>query len=134
MARVTKPRAAPEAAVSRLQSATPAAMSRGLFITVEGGEGVGKSTNIAVIEDWLRERGVAYRLTREPGGTGLAEDIRAMLLEPREEAIAPILWWFLPDLQAVEASASFVKGHRVKRAADDGTLELGGQLLCSLAL
>ena len=65
-------------------------MTRGLFITVEGGEGVGKSTNIAVIRDWLHERGIPYRCTREPGGTPLAEDIRRLLLEPREETMAPM--------------------------------------------
>jgi dTMP kinase len=61
----------------------------GLFITVEGGEGVGKSTNIAVVQAWLEERGIDYCMTREPGGTPLAEEIRAVLLEPREEVMAP---------------------------------------------
>ena len=42
------------------------------FITIEGVEGVGKSTNIAVLEEMLRERGIDYIRTREPGGTGLA--------------------------------------------------------------
>ncbi len=63
---------------------------RGLFITVEGGEGVGKSTNIAVVESWLQEQGIAYRRTREPGGTPLAEEIRQLLLAPRDEAMAPM--------------------------------------------
>lgn len=63
--------------------------ARGRFITIEGGEGVGKSTNIAVVEKWLEERGIAYERTREPGGTPLAEDIRNLLLEPREENMAP---------------------------------------------
>lgn len=63
---------------------------RGLFITVEGGEGVGKSTNIAVVEDWLKGQGIGYRLTREPGGTPLAEQLRGLLLEQREESMAPM--------------------------------------------
>ncbi len=63
---------------------------RGLFITVEGGEGVGKSTNIAVVEDWLRGQGIGYQLTREPGGTPLAEQLRGLLLEQREESMAPM--------------------------------------------
>lgn len=63
---------------------------RGLFITVEGGEGVGKSTNIAVVEDWLQHRGIPYRLTREPGGTPLAEQVRELLLAQREEPMAPL--------------------------------------------
>ncbi len=63
---------------------------RGLFITVEGGEGVGKSTNIAVVEDWLQSHNIGYRLTREPGGTPLAEQLRRLLLEQRDEPVAPL--------------------------------------------
>lgn len=62
--------------------------SRGLFITVEGGEGVGKSTNIAFVAERLREQGIDIMLTREPGGTPLAEAIRELLLQPREETVA----------------------------------------------
>ena len=54
------------------------------FITIEGVEGVGKSTNIAVLESMLRERGIDYIRTREPGGTELAENIRALLLKDRD--------------------------------------------------
>jgi len=64
--------------------------TRGLFITVEGGEGVGKSTNIAFLEAYLRERGVELEVTREPGGTAMAEAIRELLLEPRDEAVHPV--------------------------------------------
>ena len=64
--------------------------TRGLFITVEGGEGVGKSTNIAFLEAFLREHGVELEVTREPGGTAMAEAIRELLLEPREEAVHPV--------------------------------------------
>lgn len=54
---------------------------RGRFITFEGGEGAGKSTQIARAADWLRTRGVEVVLTREPGGTPRAERLRAILLE-----------------------------------------------------
>lgn len=53
----------------------------GVFITIEGGEGVGKSTNIRVLEQWLQQRGIDYCLTREPGGTPLGESIRELLLQ-----------------------------------------------------
>lgn len=58
------------------------------FITLEGSEGVGKSTNIAFIRDWFAARGLPLCLTREPGGTPLAESIRSLLLAPRDEAMA----------------------------------------------
>ena len=61
---------------------------RGLFITVEGGEGVGNSTNMDFLAGRLREHGVQLDVTREPGGTKLAEDIRQLLLQPREEEVA----------------------------------------------
>ncbi len=58
---------------------------RGRFITFEGGEGVGKSTQIARLASWLRGRGREVVLTREPGGTPRAEQLRRMLLERGEE-------------------------------------------------
>lgn len=57
------------------------------FITVEGGEGVGKTTNIAFIRKWLEQQGIDYVATREPGGTPLAEEIRGLLVNPREEIV-----------------------------------------------
>ena len=50
-------------------------MNKGKFISLEGGEGSGKSSAIACIESWLQEQGIAYLMTREPGGTPLAEEI-----------------------------------------------------------
>ena len=58
---------------------------RGRFITFEGGEGVGKSTQILRLAGWLRERGRDVVLTREPGGTPRAEQLRRMLLERGDE-------------------------------------------------
>lgn len=59
----------------------------GKFITVEGVEGVGKTTNMAFIQSWLERQGIDHIKTREPGGTPLAEDIRELLLSPRDEAV-----------------------------------------------
>jgi dTMP kinase len=61
----------------------------GLLITVEGGEGVGKTTNLQFIARYLRAKGVDLVQTREPGGTPLAEQIRELLLSAREEPVAP---------------------------------------------
>lgn len=60
----------------------------GLFITLEGPEGAGKSTNREYLAERLREQGVEVLLTREPGGTPLAERIRELLLAPSEEPMA----------------------------------------------
>lgn len=56
------------------------AVQPGRFISIEGGEGTGKSTQIALIAEYLRTRGLVVHTTREPGGTPGAEAIRALLL------------------------------------------------------
>jgi dTMP kinase len=60
---------------------------RGCFVTLEGIEGAGKSTAAQFARDWLASRGIGACLTREPGGTPLAERIRAIVLEPGREPI-----------------------------------------------
>ncbi|MCB1684669.1 MAG: dTMP kinase [Pseudomonadales bacterium] len=60
----------------------------GRFITLEGGEGVGKSTNAALVAELIREAGHPVVATREPGGTPLAEQIRDLLLDVRDEVVA----------------------------------------------
>jgi len=68
----------------------------GIFITLEGGDGAGKSTQAELLEAWLRERGREVVRTREPGGTALGAEIRRLLLhggaeigevDPRAEAL-----------------------------------------------
>lgn len=60
-------------------------MMHGKFITIEGGEGVGKSTQIGRLKDFVAEQGVEVVVTREPGGTHRAERIRELLLETSDE-------------------------------------------------
>ncbi|MGH8445565.1 MAG: dTMP kinase [Solimonas sp.] len=62
---------------------------RGRFITLEGGEGAGKSTQARFIRDWLVERGREVVLTREPGGSPLAEAIRSLVLGDWAEGVSP---------------------------------------------
>lgn len=62
-------------------------MKSARFITLEGGEGVGKSTNLQFIQQLLAEKQIEVVVTREPGGTALAEKIRHLLLEKSDEAI-----------------------------------------------
>jgi dTMP kinase len=64
-------------------------MSRGRFITLEGIEGAGKSTVARHILAWLKARNLPAVLTREPGGTPLAERVRALVLTPDGEARPP---------------------------------------------
>jgi len=61
---------------------------QGRFITLEGIEGVGKTTNLGFISEWLQQRGHEVVVTREPGGTALAESIRGLLLDPGQEEMA----------------------------------------------
>ncbi len=61
---------------------------RGRFITIEGGEGAGKSSNLDFVRRYLEQRGVELVTTREPGGTPLGEAIRAILLDRRNREMA----------------------------------------------
>ena len=58
-------------------------MQHGAFITLEGGEGAGKSTQVAAVQQWVQDAGHAVVATREPGGTELGERIRQLLLDAR---------------------------------------------------
>jgi dTMP kinase len=60
------------------------------FLTVEGIEGVGKTTQVARLSQALSARGIDHVVTREPGGTPLAEKIRELVLSPRDEALPPV--------------------------------------------
>ncbi|MGH8181437.1 MAG: dTMP kinase [Steroidobacteraceae bacterium] len=62
----------------------------GLFITLEGIEGAGKSTVARWVGDWLDRRAIHVTLTREPGGTALAERVRQVVLERGEERLSPV--------------------------------------------
>jgi dTMP kinase len=63
---------------------------RGKFITFEGLDGVGKSTQMEKLASWLRERGIEVVTTREPGGTALGETLRAVLLSSRTQGLSPM--------------------------------------------
>jgi len=60
---------------------------RGQFITIEGGEGVGKTTNMQFIEEYLNNKNINLIITREPGGTELGELLRGIMLDPGQQNI-----------------------------------------------
>ncbi|MDC0237356.1 dTMP kinase [Gammaproteobacteria bacterium] len=65
-------------------------MDQGRFITLEGIEGVGKTTNIEFLRGLLEQKGIDVLVTREPGGTPLAEEVRDVLLKARDESMDAI--------------------------------------------
>lgn len=89
-------------------------MSSGKFITFEGGEGVGKSTQAGMLADALRARGIAVLLTREPGGTKGAEAIRALLLDNSFE------WDASAEALLFAAARSDHVAHAIGPALDEG--------------
>ncbi len=79
-------------------------MKRGLLVTLEGGEGAGKSTVLAAIRRTLEDSGVPFRTTREPGGTPLGEALRELVLDPRFAGLCPeseVLMMFASRAQLV---------------------------------
>ena len=66
----------------------PQKQSKGRFVTFEGGEGAGKSTNLEYVRERLAAAGIPLLLTREPGGTALGEQIRTLLLTPDNQGMS----------------------------------------------
>ncbi len=90
-------------------------MARGRFITFEGVEGVGKSTQVAHAAAHLRNRGIEPLLTREPGGTRLAEELRQLVLEPRDEPLGTTA-----ELLMIFAARASHVADRIRPALADG--------------
>ena len=95
-------------------------MSRGKFITVEGIEGTGKSTNIEFITSTLEAEGIDVVNSREPGGTDMAERIRKLLLDHGQEPVPPVA-----ELLLFFAARSLHIENAIKPA-----LEAGKWVLC----
>jgi dTMP kinase len=91
-------------------------VQRGLFITIEGIEGVGKSTNLDVLVSTLKAAGIRVEVTREPGGTPLAEDIRDLLVRQSDEPMPEIA-----ELLLVFAARSLHVNNVIIPALEAGT-------------
>jgi dTMP kinase len=89
------------------------------FISFEGIEGCGKTTQIARLEHYLRSRGHDVEVTREPGGTPIAEQIRRLLLDPEHDAMAP-----MAELLLYEAARAQHVAQRINPALARGAIVL----------
>lgn len=90
------------------------------FITFEGVEGCGKSTQLTLLDERLRSAGRDVRATREPGGTPLGERLRALLLDGARAPLDPIAEWLLFEADRRQHIAEVIRP----------ALEAGAWLLC----
>src|ERR1700733_5570717 len=93
-------------------------MPRALFVTFEGLDGSGKSTQLRRLKEWLQAEGHPVTPTRQPGGTRVGDRIRGLLLDPRPENPAPLAEWglmFSDRAQAITEGIepALVSGHMV---------------------
>ncbi len=92
-------------------------MSRGLFITFEGIDGCGKSTQIKLLSDHLGSTGHEVVLLREPGGTVVGEKIRSVLLDKKNDGMDPVC-----ELLLFEAARAQIVRELIMPALDDGKI------------
>jgi dTMP kinase len=95
-------------------------MPRGLFITLEGLDGSGKTTQIKRLASWMQRRGVEPVVTRQPGGTAIGDRVRELLLGSRSENIAPMAEMALMFADRAQAIAEVI----------EPALESGRTVLC----
>lgn len=120
-------------------------MPRGLFITLEGLDGSGKTTQIKRLAAWLQRRGLDAILTRQPGGTPTGDRIRALLLDSRSTGLAPMTemaLMFADRAQAIDEviEPALAAGHLVlcdrftdsTEAYQGGGRQLGSQLVLDM--
>ena len=88
---------------------------KGIFITFEGIDGCGKSTQTALCREWLESLGKTVLLVREPGGTKIGEKIRSLLLDKDNGAMAPMTELFL-----FEAARAQIVEETIKPALEEG--------------
>jgi dTMP kinase len=120
-------------------------MPRGLFVTFEGLDGSGKSTQLRRLKEWLEAEGRAVTATRQPGGTRVGDRIRSLLLDTRTESLAPLAELGLMFSDRAQAIAEVIEpalqaGHIVlcdrftdsSEAYQGGGRQLGSQVVRDL--
>ena len=90
-------------------------LNKGIFISVEGGDGTGKSTQLANIKDYLEARGVDSLFIREPGGTSIGEKIRDILLDPANAEMCA-----MTEAMLYAASRAQIVSEVIKPALSEG--------------
>lgn len=93
---------------------------RGKLISLEGGEGAGKSTLLTGLRDYMQQRGIALVQTREPGGTGIGEAVRAIVLDPAHRELAA----------ETELLLMFASRTQLVREVIEPALQTGQWVLC----
>jgi dTMP kinase len=120
-------------------------MARGLFVTFEGLDGSGKSTQLRRLKEWLEAEGRAVTPTRQPGGTRVGDRIRALLLDSRTDSLSPLAELGLMFSDRAQSIAQVIEpalaaGHIVlcdrftdsSEAYQGGGRELGSQVVRDL--
>ncbi len=120
-------------------------MRRGLFITFEGLDGSGKTTQINHLAAWLKKRGDAIVITRQPGGTATGDRIRALVLDSRSNSLTPLCEMALMFADRAQAIAEVIEPALAKgrivlcdrftdstEAYQGGGRELGSEIVLEL--
>lgn len=94
-------------------------MKRGLFISFEGPDGSGKTTQISLLNDYLKSLGYEVLMTREPGGTPISENIRSIILNPDNDEMNP-----MTEALLYSASRAQHVAEKIKPALDKGMIVL----------
>ena len=95
-------------------------MKSGLFITTEGTDGSGKTTQIKLMESYLKDKGFDVVVTREPGGTGIGEKIRSIILDPENSDMA-----YMTEMMLYASARAQLVGELIKPS-----LEYGKVVIC----
>lgn len=90
-------------------------MRKGLFITAEGMDGSGKTTQIRLMEEYIKKKGLEVVLTREPGGTAISEKIRSIILDPENTEMADVT-----EMMLYAASRAQHVEELIKPSVDEG--------------